>query len=480
MKKKSLTKMFLTLVLAFAMSLSLMMPVSASDTRVITVEVDGVIVDFDGQQPINEGGTILVPVRGVFELMDFTPDWNRSTRTATLTSEDTVIIITIGEPTFTVNGEIFVAEPLPARLVDGRVMLPLRAVAEALGATPEWISATRTAHIHTQAAEESLNEEGHGITRGIWEDTMYISEYLNLRFVAPNDWIVATDDEIAEVMGIGAALIYGGIDDDFWDSVASFALVDMMVSGPFGNPSLQIIIERLEYPLANISAADYAQLLATDFELMLILDTRAYVAPGTTAIGDYDWHSVQIYTEMFNVTVVLTYFINVQDGFVRAILITHSDNMDVLGLILPRFSSLSEPVPPLPTPPPPAESMDTAVVGSWAWDIDQGYVYEFLADGTGRRGWYPDLETFTWFTEEADNHLVMHFGFRQESWTYTIIDDVITLDNRRNIGETYSYTRWEGDFVEFYIDFTDHPLIGTWTWDVDASYIMYSKRMVRA
>jgi len=312
-----------------------------------------------------------------------------------------------------------------------------------------------------------------GIVRGVWVDNMYINEYLNLRFVAPHEWVVATDAEVAEVMGIGADLLLN-LDDDFWETVADSALVDMMVSEPFGSVSLQVIIERLVFPMTRITAADYVQRLATDFEQDLGLDARTYVVPGTTTIGDYEWDSVRIHVDMFGISAVLTYFVNVQDGFARAILITYTDMDGVLDFVLSGFSSLSEPPPPpmaTPTPPPPPEPVDTAVVGSWVWDMDQSYIYEFLADGTGRRGWYPDVESFTWATIAADNHLTMHFGFRQESWTYTIVGDVITLDSRTNIGETYSYIRWEGEFEAYEIDFTDHPLIGTWAWDNDSSYI---------
>jgi len=168
MNKKSLSKKLLALVLALVLSMGLALPVFAYDngndeivpietpvTHTLTVEVDGVEVAFEGQQPINIRGTIMVPVRGVFTLMGFEPEWDGSTRTATLTNEDAdvVVVITIGETTFTVNGETFETGPQPAQMMNGRVMLPLRAIAEALGATPGWVGETQTAIIVTQAAE---------------------------------------------------------------------------------------------------------------------------------------------------------------------------------------------------------------------------------------------------------------------------------------------------------------------------------------
>ncbi|MCL2360269.1 MAG: hypothetical protein FWC73_00465 [Defluviitaleaceae bacterium] len=331
----------------------------------------------------------------------------------------------------------------------------------------------------TPEAEEETAPRGEewqgGIVRGFWEDNTYINEYLNLRFVAPHDWVVATEEEMAQIMGVGADILGRDLDENFWDAVADSALVDMMVSEPFGSVSVQIIVERLIFPMTRLSTEDYVQRLASEFESDFGEDAQVHVVPGTTRIGDYDWYSVRVQIEMFDVTVALTYFINVLDGYARAIMVTYGMAEGVLDFVLAGFSSLSDPAPPPappPEPPAPAEPVDQAVVGRWVWDANEGYAYEFLADGTGRRGWYPELDNFTWSTTAADNHLMMHFGFLQESWTYTIVGDVMTLDSRQEIGMTYSYVRWDGDFVAAEdIDLTGHPLVGRWAWDQDSSYI---------
>ncbi|MCL2360187.1 MAG: copper amine oxidase N-terminal domain-containing protein [Defluviitaleaceae bacterium] len=129
-------------------------PVMEPVVHTLTVEVDGVEVVFVDQQPVNVGGTVLVPVRGVFELMGFTPAWSGTYRTATLTHADgTVVVIPMGEATFTVNGEVH-TPPVAQQMMNGRVMLPLRAIAEALGATPDWCPDTLTAQIFTEAPAE--------------------------------------------------------------------------------------------------------------------------------------------------------------------------------------------------------------------------------------------------------------------------------------------------------------------------------------
>jgi len=156
MKKQSLVRKLLAFMLAFVLSAGLAMPVMAANNEgnVLTVEVDGVEVEFADQGPLMvAGGTVMVPVRGVFEHMGFTPSWDGATGVATLTSDDTTVIIPAGGTTITVNGET-ITPAVPPLMLNGRIMLPLRAVAEALGATPQWDGETQTARILTDVAEE--------------------------------------------------------------------------------------------------------------------------------------------------------------------------------------------------------------------------------------------------------------------------------------------------------------------------------------
>ncbi|MCL2571591.1 MAG: hypothetical protein FWE11_04230 [Defluviitaleaceae bacterium] len=314
-----------------------------------------------------------------------------------------------------------------------------------------------------------------GPTRGVWVDNMYINEYLNLRLVVPHEWIVANDEEVAALSGLGAELLTE-VDESFWEAAGALTLIDMLVTDPFTGISVQVAYERLVFPMTRFNETDYIQRAVSDLG---VAGVRANAIPGTTTIGDYDWHLLRSYLDMAGGTVIGNNFITIRDGFVTTVSVIHGDLHEPLDEILPWFSSLNDPPPPplpTPTPPPPPEPVDIALVGAWAWEFDESYIYEFRLDGTGRRGFYPSLDDFEWQTVAADSHLILHFGIFQESWSYTIIGDVVTLDSRQDIGLSYSYVRWEGDFVEselgeFEVDFTGHPLIGTWVWDEDSSFI---------
>lgn len=100
----------------------------------------GVIID----------GRTMVPVRGVFEYMGYDVEWDPATKSATIYNSANTIILTNGQTTFNINGKDVTPE-VPQQIIDGRFMLPLRAVGEALGEQVNWDGATKTAYIGTES-----------------------------------------------------------------------------------------------------------------------------------------------------------------------------------------------------------------------------------------------------------------------------------------------------------------------------------------
>ncbi|MCL1986831.1 MAG: stalk domain-containing protein [Firmicutes bacterium] len=133
--------------------------VKASDISVIA---DGQNVYFTDVYPTIIQDRTLVPVRGVFENMGFTIGWNEATSTATLlrrTNESiTNITITTGDAFLTVNDERVYPE-VPPQIINGRFMLPLRAIAEATGASVDWLEPTRTVLINSNVTADLISLE---------------------------------------------------------------------------------------------------------------------------------------------------------------------------------------------------------------------------------------------------------------------------------------------------------------------------------
>jgi len=109
----------------------------------VRVTINNQPVNFDGQGPVIVDGRTLVPVRGVFEALDFDVDWDQASQTAHLTRTGQAVTISIGSSTFTVNGTSRQLD-VPAQNIGGRTMLPIRAVLESVGYNVDWDGATST------------------------------------------------------------------------------------------------------------------------------------------------------------------------------------------------------------------------------------------------------------------------------------------------------------------------------------------------
>ncbi len=121
----------------------------------ISVNLDGEAVEFEGQEPVIVDGRTLIPVRGVFEQLGYEVSWDNSTKTAQLKNGNTSVSVTADAEELNVNGES-VALDVPAQIINGSMMLPLRAVGEAAGLEVNWDGDTKTVELKTLSY--SINE----------------------------------------------------------------------------------------------------------------------------------------------------------------------------------------------------------------------------------------------------------------------------------------------------------------------------------
>ena len=118
--------------------------------RNISIVLNGNHLAFSNAQPQLVNGSVLVPARGVFENMGFQAQWDDTTKTSTLRKEGMTIVSQLGASYFTVNGNQKSLD-VPVQIIDGTLMLPLRAISEATGAQVDWDANTFTASINTNA-----------------------------------------------------------------------------------------------------------------------------------------------------------------------------------------------------------------------------------------------------------------------------------------------------------------------------------------
>ncbi len=89
------------------------------------------------QPPVLINGRTLVPMRTIFEALGADVSWNGQLRTATGTKDGKTVSFTIDKNTITINGNDHALD-VPAQLINDKTMIPARAVAEAFDCDVNW------------------------------------------------------------------------------------------------------------------------------------------------------------------------------------------------------------------------------------------------------------------------------------------------------------------------------------------------------
>jgi hypothetical protein len=118
----------------------------------INVVINGQPVQFTGTPPQELNGSVLVPLRGVFEQLGADVQYNPQTKTIFAQKDSTSVSLALGSSTAYVNNQPEQLAQAPAVIV-GTTLVPLRFVAEAFGAYVEWQPQTKTVQIQTGPTE---------------------------------------------------------------------------------------------------------------------------------------------------------------------------------------------------------------------------------------------------------------------------------------------------------------------------------------
>lgn len=112
----------------------------------INVEVDGTKVNFDVEPQLVQGRT-MVPLRAIFVALGVEPEWDGTTQTVTANSNNVDLSMKVGDTYAMINGKR-VSLDVPAMLINSRTMVPTRFIAESLGANVEWDGVRNTVLIN--------------------------------------------------------------------------------------------------------------------------------------------------------------------------------------------------------------------------------------------------------------------------------------------------------------------------------------------
>ncbi len=108
----------------------------------IKVVLNGETIEFD-VPPVIYNGRTLVPLRKIFEALDAEVNWVDEIQTVFAKKGDVEIMVQIGNNLMTVNRDVKELD-VPAQLAESRTLVPVRAISEAFNCLVEWDEATQT------------------------------------------------------------------------------------------------------------------------------------------------------------------------------------------------------------------------------------------------------------------------------------------------------------------------------------------------
>lgn len=153
----------------------------------VSVLVDGESIDFtQNQPPVIKDGTTLVPFRAVFEKLGANVEWSADKQLCEASLNGVKVSTTIGDKAVYVNSLLAENDndakkidlAVPAQIINGRTMVPLRVLSESLGLEVDWDNDTKTVNVSSKKKEKVGNYtyvmEEYVQTRKVSDGTNYL------------------------------------------------------------------------------------------------------------------------------------------------------------------------------------------------------------------------------------------------------------------------------------------------------------------
>lgn len=102
----------------------------------IDVTLNGNALTFD-QPPIMDNNRVMVPIRAIFEALGYTVNWDQATQTGTATNGDNTITVQVNNAGITYDGGTYWCDVAPKNIA-GRILVPVRAISESAGCDVFW------------------------------------------------------------------------------------------------------------------------------------------------------------------------------------------------------------------------------------------------------------------------------------------------------------------------------------------------------
>ena len=122
----------------------------------IAIKLDGMVIPSD-VEPVIESGRVLVPMRFLFQALGGKVTWHEKERAVEVNWKNNHLVLTVDTARALVNNKPVTLD-VPARILKGRTMVPLRFAAESLGLGVHWDAEEYAVYLQTGLLQYQLLE----------------------------------------------------------------------------------------------------------------------------------------------------------------------------------------------------------------------------------------------------------------------------------------------------------------------------------
>lgn len=190
----------------------------------------------------------------------------------------------------------------------------------------------------SETEEEKGQEEADSYVKGAITDDGWVSEYWNLRYTAPEDIFMLSEEGLDAVMGISKDKISENYTEQQQKYLEMTTLYEMMSSSSAGDVNVVVTVEKLM--MKGMTAESYTK--AAVFQLRLMKDPVMEILDdsNTTEIAGETYNVINAATEQNGVQWHQDYYIRVVGDRAIGILISYTDATgDKAAEILDSFSA---------------------------------------------------------------------------------------------------------------------------------------------
>lgn len=152
MKKNILSLVFASLIILLTASMAF------AANKPVSLNFNGKDLPSD-VTPVIKSGRTLVPIRVVSESLGADVKWDQVTQKVTIIKNVDTIELTVNAKTVVKNGASVAELDVPAQIINGRTLVPVRFVSETLGAKVSWDQATQTVSIVFAEKRDGMTPE---------------------------------------------------------------------------------------------------------------------------------------------------------------------------------------------------------------------------------------------------------------------------------------------------------------------------------